>query len=108
MHLKTFLQEEMALSQNTQQTGIQMVFTLVISIKIIKDYTVTVLRLWEDHHTVQEFNLEVLEIKKDHQDLVTYSILRQSQVTHGGNYQTPTKDSKELDLKIIGVPLIPT
>ena len=108
MHLKTFLQEEMALSQNTQQTGIQMVFTLVISIKIIKDYTVTVLRLWEDHHTVQEFNLEVLEIKKDHQDLVTYSTQRQSQDTHGGNYQTPMKDLKEPGLKIIGVPLIPT
>ena len=108
MHLKTFLQEEMALSQNTQQTGIQMVFTLVISIKIIKDYTVTVLRLWEDHHTVQEFNLEVLEIKKDHQDLVTYFIQRQSQDAPGGNYQTPMKDLKDPGLKIIGVPLIPT
>jgi len=108
MHLRTSQLEEMALSQNTQQTGIQMVSTLVISIKIIKDCMVTVLQLWEDHHTVQEFNTEVLAIRKDHQDLVTYSILRQSQVTHGGNYQTLTKDSKELDLKIIGVPLIPT
>ena len=108
MHLRTSQLEEMALSQNTQQTGIQMVSILVISIKITKEIMVTVLQLWEDHHTAQEFNTEVLAIRKDHQDLVTYSILRQSLVTHGGNYQTPTKDSKELDLKIIGVPLIPT
>jgi hypothetical protein len=108
MHLKTFQPEETALSQNTQLTGIQMVFTLVISIKIIKVFMATVLQLREDHHTVQEFNSEVLAIKKDHQDLVTYFIQRQSQDAPGGNYQTPMKDLKELDLKIIGVPLIPT
>jgi hypothetical protein len=108
MHLKTFQLEEMALSQNTQQTGIQMVSILVISTKITKEIMEIVLQLWEDHHTVQEFNTEVLAIRKGHQDLVTYSIQRPSQVTHGGNYQTLTKDSKELDLKIIGVPLIPT
>ena len=85
-----------------------MVSILVISIKITKEIMVTVLQLWEDHHTAQEFNTEVLAIRKGHQDLVTYSIQRPSQVTHGGNYQTLTKDSKELDLKIIGVPLIPT
>jgi hypothetical protein len=108
MHLKTFQPEATALSQNTQQTGIQMVFTLVISIKIIKEIMVTVLQLWEDHHTVQEFNSEVLAIKKDHQDLVTYSIQRPNQDAPGGNYQMLMKDLKELGLKIIGVPLIPT
>jgi hypothetical protein len=108
MHLKTFQPEGTALSQNTQLTGIQMVFTLVISIKIIKVFMATVLQLREDHHTVQEFNSEVLEIKKDHQDLVIYSTPRPNQDVHGGNYQTPTKDLKELGLKIIGVPLIPT
>jgi hypothetical protein len=108
MHLRTSQLEEMDLSQNTQQTGIQMVSILVTSIKITKEIMVTVLQLWEDHHTAQEFNTEVLAIRKGHQDLVTYSIQRPSQVTHGGNYQTLTKDSKELDLKIIGVPLIPT
>ena len=108
MHLRTFLLEEMALNQNTQQTGIQMVTILVISIKIIKDYMVTVSQLWEDHHTVQEFNSEVLAIKKDHQDLAIYSTQRPSQDAPGGNYQTPMKDLKELGLKIIGVPLIPT
>jgi len=91
MHLKTFQPEETALSQNTQLTGIQMVFTLVISIKIIKVFMATVLQLREDHHTVQEFNSEVLEIKKDHQDLVIYSTPRPNQDVHGGNYQTPTK-----------------
>ena len=107
MHLRTFLPEETALSQNTLQIGIQMVSTLVITIKIIKDYMVIVLQLWDNHHTAQEFNSEVLAIKKDHQDLVTCSIQRPSQVAHGGNYQTPMKDLKELGLKIIGVPLIP-
>jgi len=108
MHLRTFHPEEMDSILYTQQTGIQMVFTLVISIKIIKEIMVTVSQLWEDHHTVQEFNSEVLEIKKDHQDLVTYSTQRPSQDAPGGNYQIAMKDLKELGLKIIGVPLIPT
>lgn len=85
-----------------------MVSTVVISIKIIKDFMVTVLQFREDHHTLQEFNSEVLAIRKDHQDLVTYSTQRPRQDIPGGNYQTPTKDLKELGLKIIGVPLIPT
>ena len=59
MRLRTSQLEEMALSQNTQQTGIQMVSILVISIKITKEIMVTVLQLWEDHHTAQEFNTEV-------------------------------------------------
>jgi hypothetical protein len=44
MLLRTYQLEEMALSQNTQQTGIQMVSTLVISIKIIKEIMATVLQ----------------------------------------------------------------
>jgi len=55
-----------------------------------------------------DLNSEVLAIRKDHQDLVTYSTQRPNQVIHGGNYQTKMKDLKELGLKIIGVLLIPT
>ena len=71
MHLRTFLPEETALSQNTLQIGIQMVSTLVTLLKTTKEDMVIV---WEDIATQDYHNsiktLKVVVLKELIQEII--------------------------------------